>query len=125
MSDLKRRLSALAHQLGVCQTHGAPLSCRTCEPPKPLPEPLSAMLERLNNAIVARVGAEGVRAIMLRVPPPAQRPCSRCCRDHRRCRDCSVEYAQAVYGAIGFTTEEQAMVDAIRAECRAQAAKRS
>jgi hypothetical protein len=118
MSDLKRRLSALARQLG-CHVHGAPLSCRTCEAPKPLPAPLSMILDDLINTVVARVGTEALRALVGRVPPPPQldRPC-RHCGGARQCGACQTRYAQAVFGAIGLTADEQRVLDDLMATCR-------
>jgi hypothetical protein len=123
MADLARRLARVKAQMGVCATHGAPMACPACDVPEPLPEPLATMLDRLISAIATRVGAEGLRAIMRRVPRPEQRLCEHC-GGSRQCGDCKVRYAQAVFGHIGLTAAEQAMLDTVLAECRVQDSKR-
>jgi hypothetical protein len=123
MKSYNRRLAALARQVG-CPVHGALLSCPGCDVPEPLPEPLSTGVGEFIEAVLARIGREGIRAICLRVPPPpGQRPCGRC-GGSRQCPSCQEEYRQAIFGHIELTAAEQAMLDALLAECRARERER-
>jgi hypothetical protein len=120
MGRLASRLQALVRQAGLCPRHEMRPVCSPCESPEPLPEPLSTGVGDFIEAIFARVGSEGIKAILLRVPrPPVQRPCGRC-GGPRQCPSCQEEYMKAVLDEIELTAEEQAMLDALLAECRAR-----
>jgi hypothetical protein len=124
MSDLKRRLSALARQAGF-PVHISRLWCPVCDVPEPLPGPLSTGVGDFIEAIFARVGVEGVRAACLRVvPPPEPRSCWRC-GGPRQCASCQEAYGKAIFDAIALTATEQATWEALLAECRAQDSKRN
>ena len=115
--NYNRRLSALAHQLG-CPVHGSPLSCPVCDPPEPMPEPLTTAAGDFINAILARVGREGLRAAALQVtPPPVHDTCPRC-GTRRQCGACQVRHTKALLREIQLTSDEQATLETILATCR-------
>jgi hypothetical protein len=70
MSRYAQRLSRVARALG-CPIHGERLSCPACEVPDPLPEPLTTSAGDFIQAILTRVGPEGIRAGYQRVGPAA------------------------------------------------------
>ena len=117
-----RRLAALARQLG-CPRHETPLTCPACDVPPPLPVDLSTLLDTLIDALVTRVGRQGLRAVCLRVPrAPAFNACARC-GTKRQCVACGADYGRALLQAISLTATEQAIVDRALAACRARDGK--
>jgi hypothetical protein len=120
----EQRLRLLARRLG-CPQHVQLLFCPTCDEDAPLPMDLSTRVHALIDAIVARVGPERIRAIVLRVPPPpAYAACARCGGTSRRCGACQADYGRALFHAIGLTAAEQATWEALLAECRARERER-
>jgi hypothetical protein len=117
MSRYTQRLSRVARVLG-CPVHGEALVCPVCEPESPLPEALATGMETLTNAIVVRVGQDGLRAICRWVPmPPVYKRCGRC-GSARTCLACREQHSQALLRAIELTTDEQAQLGALLAVCR-------
>ncbi len=111
-------------QAGLCPRHERRPFCAPCESPELLPAPLSTGVGDFIEAIVARVGPEGLRVAFLRVPPPpVYGRCGRC-GGPRQCGACQADYGRAVFHAIGLTAAEQATLDALLADCRARERER-
>ena len=116
--DYKRRVSSMARILG-CPEHAEVLVCRSCDAPEPLPEPLHTGLDALIDAIVARVGREGVQAAWRRLPaPPPLPPCRRCGGHARQCARCLESFGRRLFQEIGLTDAEQHALDGLLATCR-------
>ena len=96
------RLKKVAQSLG-CQLHEESLVCLRCEPPEPYPEPVATGMDTLIEAIIDRVGREGIKAAALRVGrPPLQEPCARC-GTRRKCMRCQVRQGHALLHHISAT----------------------
>ena len=121
---LDTRLRAVARQVGLCPRHEELLTCPACDVTKPLPADLSTALNAWLDALVTRVGRQGLSDVCRRVPPPpAYAACARCGAS-RRCGACQADYGRAVFHAIGLTAAEQATWEALLAACRARQPKR-
>jgi hypothetical protein len=118
MARYDRRLQTLARQLG-CRRDGELLSCPACDEKEPMPESLAAGMDALINAIVARVGAAGIRAAHQRVPwLPISDICPRC-GTRRECGTCVARHTKAFLREIGLTPAEEAQLQDLLATCRA------
>jgi hypothetical protein len=124
MGRLASRLQALVRQAGLCPRHETMPWCPACDVPEPLPVDLSTMLDTLIDALVTRVGRQGLSDVWPRVPPPPAYAAYARCGTSRRCAVCQADYGRAVFHAIGLTAAEQATLDALLAACRARERER-
>ncbi len=111
----------MARQAGLSPRHEQLLTCPACDVSEPLPADLSATLDTLLDALVTRIGPEGIRMVFLRVPPPpAYAACARCGTSRRQCGACQVDHAKRVWREIGLTEAEETQWRVLLATARAQ-----